>query len=176
MKDSKAALAAGIAGGYVLGRTKKAKLALAVASYVVGRRIPLNPRQLADEGMRRIRENPHVAELGGQLRGELLQAGRTAASAAVNRRIESMADTLHARTEALSSGHEEGEEEEEEQEPEQERPSARDEEKGEDEPKGERGHQKKTTERRPARSAKGTRETEAKKKAGRPTTRTADRR
>lgn len=35
MNDSKAALAAAVAGGYLMGRTKKAKLAFAVGSYLM---------------------------------------------------------------------------------------------------------------------------------------------
>lgn len=52
--QTKVALAAAIAGGYLLGRTKKGKLALSVATYLAGRRFGLEPRQLATEGMRRL--------------------------------------------------------------------------------------------------------------------------
>lgn len=50
----KVALAAAVVGGYVLGRTKKGRLALSVATYLAGRRFGLEPRQLAAEGMRRL--------------------------------------------------------------------------------------------------------------------------
>ncbi len=97
----KAALAAGIASGYVLGRRRKAKLAFAVATYVVGRRFRLHPRDLASEGLRRLKDNEHVSQLTEQIRGELAHAGKTAASAATNHHLSGLADTLKSRTEAI---------------------------------------------------------------------------
>lgn len=67
--QAKVALAAAVVGGYVLGRTKKGRVALSVATYLAGRRFGLEPRQLAAEGMRRLGEVPQVAELQEQLRG-----------------------------------------------------------------------------------------------------------
>lgn len=67
--QTKATLAAALVGGYVLGRTKKGKLALSVATYLAGKRLGLEPRQLATEGMRRLGEIPQVAELQEQLKG-----------------------------------------------------------------------------------------------------------
>ncbi|MER5387364.1 histone protein, partial [Streptomyces sp. NPDC002688] len=43
----KVVLAAAVVGGYVLGRTKKGRLALSIATYLAGRRFGLEPRQLA---------------------------------------------------------------------------------------------------------------------------------
>ncbi|UCM90526.1 hypothetical protein [Streptomyces marincola] len=95
---SKAAFAAGIAGGYLMGRRKRAKVAFAVATYAIGRRFPLGPRKLAGEGVRRLREHPQFSELGGRL-GD---AGRTAASGAVAQRIESLTSAVEERTHALT--------------------------------------------------------------------------
>jgi hypothetical protein len=102
MKDTtKAALAAGIAGGYVLGRTKRAKIALAVATWVVGRKLrPPRPTDLLplpggggqDGGESRL-------PLGG-MGAKLMEAGRTAAG----HQVEALADALHARTQALTDG------------------------------------------------------------------------
>lgn len=59
MEDqTKLTLAVAVVGGYVLGRTKKGRLALSVATYLAGRRFGLEPRQLAAEGMRRLRRSP----------------------------------------------------------------------------------------------------------------------
>lgn len=66
----KVTLAAAVVGGYVLGRTKKGRLALSIATYLAGRRFGLEPRQLAAEGMRRLGEIPQFAELQEQLRGK----------------------------------------------------------------------------------------------------------
>ncbi|GGL65031.1 hypothetical protein GCM10010129_05710 [Streptomyces fumigatiscleroticus] len=102
MNDSRAAMAAALAGGYLLGRTKKAKLAFAVGSYVVKRRFGLTPAQLLSEGLGRLQQAPRFRELSDQVRGELLTAGRTAVSAAAERRLTGLADALRDRTDALT--------------------------------------------------------------------------
>ncbi|MGW4921754.1 hypothetical protein [Streptomyces parvulus] len=102
MNDNRTALAAAIAGGYLLGRTKKAKLAFAVGSYLAGRRFGLSPGDLLSQGLSGLQQTPQVRELAEQVRGELLTAGRTAATAAANRRLTGLADVLRDRTEALT--------------------------------------------------------------------------
>ncbi|GJF26420.1 hypothetical protein [Streptomyces sp. HO565] len=104
MNDSKAALAAAMAGGYLLGRTKKARLAFAVGSYLAGRRLGLSPGQVLSQGLGRLQLAPAFQELSDQVRGELLTAGRTAVTAAANRRLAGLADTLRDRTDALNGG------------------------------------------------------------------------
>ncbi|MEU6308634.1 histone protein [Streptomyces chartreusis] len=99
--QAKLTLAAALMGGYVLGRTKKGRLALTVATYLAGRRFGLEPRQLVAEGMRRLGEVPQVAELQEQLRGEVLDAGRKAVTAAADRGMATLADTLSDRTARL---------------------------------------------------------------------------
>ncbi|MGC4982719.1 histone H1-like repetitive region-containing protein [Streptomyces sp. DT193] len=78
---TKIALAAAVAGGYLLGRLKKGRLTFAVATYLAGRRFGLDPQQLATEGLKRLSEVPAVAELQDQLRGELMNAGHEALAA-----------------------------------------------------------------------------------------------
>lgn len=127
--SKKVCLAAAVAAGYVLGRTKKGKLALGLAPLVAGQQLPMNPRELLILAMRKLAENPTVGPLVEQARGEVLEAGRSALSATANRRLEAVADALQQRTEALLVVPvEEDEEEEEEEEFEDE-----DEEPGEDE-------------------------------------------
>ncbi|MFE4957059.1 histone protein [Streptomyces sp. NPDC056653] len=119
--QTKATLAAALVGGYVLGRTKKGKLALSVATYLAGKRLGLEPRQLATEGMRRLGEIPQVAELQDQLKGEFLEAGRKAVTAAATRGMGTLSDTLRDRTASLGKKEEaESEEQYEEEEPEEE--------------------------------------------------------
>lgn len=102
MEDqTKLTLAVAVVGGYVLGRTKKGRLALSVATYLAGRRFGLEPRQLAAEGMRRLGEVPQVAELQEQLRGEVLDAGRKAMTAAANRSMSTLAGSISERTARL---------------------------------------------------------------------------
>jgi len=98
----KTAVAAAVAGGYVLGRTKKAKLALGLVMFVAGKRLKLSPADLAAAGMRQISDNPQLAGLRDQVRDELLTAVKSAASSTVDRRVSSLTDTLRDRTGALS--------------------------------------------------------------------------
>ncbi|RCG17326.1 hypothetical protein DTL70_27525 [Streptomyces diacarni] len=105
MNDScKTAVLAGVAGGYLLGRTKKAKLALAVGSLVAGRRLGLDPQELISKGVRKITETPQFEELADQVKDQMMAAARTAAGSVANRRIESLTDSLRARTDRLG-GH-----------------------------------------------------------------------
>ncbi|MEU3655979.1 histone protein [Streptomyces sp. NPDC032161] len=100
-------LAVAVAGGYVLGRTKKGRLALTVASYAAGRHYGVEPRKIVTEGVKRLGEIPQVADLGDQLRGELMTVGREAVSAAADRRLSAFADALHERTLRLEGSGEE---------------------------------------------------------------------
>ncbi|MET8663422.1 hypothetical protein ABZV87_03685 [Streptomyces tendae] len=102
MNDSRTAMAAAVAGGYLLGRTKKAKLAFAVGSYLVGRRVGLSPGQVLGQGLGSLQRAPQFQELSEQVRGELLTASRAAVTAAANRRLTGLADSLRDRTDALT--------------------------------------------------------------------------
>ncbi|WP_030255053.1 hypothetical protein [Streptomyces violens] len=96
--NNRAALALAVAGGYALGRTKKAKLALTVGGVVMGRRLQLDPQRLLGLVDERLKADPQLAELRDQLREDLGGVGRAAAGAFVTRRIDGLADSLHART------------------------------------------------------------------------------
>lgn len=110
MKDTnKVALAAAVAGGYVLGRTKKGRMALAVGTYLAGRRTGLDPQKLMAQGMKTLKDAPQLAGLGDQVRGELLDAGRQALAATADRKMAGLADALHERTMRLE-GREEADE------------------------------------------------------------------
>ncbi|WP_405743159.1 hypothetical protein OG422_14290 [Streptomyces sp. NBC_01525] len=111
--STKVSLAAAVAAGYILGRTKKGKLAIGLASLVAGQQLPLNPRELVSLGARKLAENPQIAPLIEQARGEMLEAGRTALSATANRRLEAVAEALQQRTNALLEPPDENDEDEE---------------------------------------------------------------
>jgi outer membrane biosynthesis protein TonB len=120
------AIAAAVAGGYVLGRTRKAKVAFAVGTFLAGRRFGLTPTALAAEGLRQLRESPQLAELREQLGGNLLDAARAAASTSADRRFTAFADTLRERgrgreedAEYEDEGYDEDEAEDEAEEPEE---------------------------------------------------------
>ncbi|MCW8217391.1 MULTISPECIES: hypothetical protein [Streptomyces] len=136
MEDScKKAVALAVAGGYVLGRTKKAKLALALGSLVAGRRLGLNPQDLLTQGFKKVTELPQFQELSVEVKGQLLTAARTAATAMANRRIEGLVDSLRERTEGLRGPGQAKDEDEERGEEE----GGRDEEPEEEEPAPSRG-------------------------------------
>ncbi|MET9858462.1 hypothetical protein ABZY93_03900 [Streptomyces smyrnaeus] len=114
MTDSyKAAVLAAVAGGYFLGRTRKAKLALTVGSVVAGRRLGLDPQELLRQGIQKLAETPQFEELTDQVKHQLVAAARTAVSSTANRRLESLADALRDRKDRL--GGEGGQDEDQDQ-------------------------------------------------------------
>ncbi|MEW9521315.1 hypothetical protein [Streptomyces tubercidicus] len=112
--DTKVTLAAALAAGYVLGRTKKGKLAIGVASMVAGQ--ALSPQELIGQALRKLAATPQAAQLMDQVRGELLESGRTALSATADRSLGALADALQKRTSALQETPEDEEPAEEEEE------------------------------------------------------------
>ncbi|MEU0085230.1 histone protein [Streptomyces sp. NPDC006274] len=145
MKDTtKVALGAAVAGGYVLGRAKKGRLAFAVATYLTGRRLGLDPQELVAGGLQKLKDAPQFAELGDQVRGELMEAGRQALTASADRSLAGLADSLHERTRRLEGRgkrdeEEQGEDEgrDEEQQRDEDEEQQRDEDEERDEEKGE---------------------------------------
>ncbi|MEU9211612.1 DNA primase [Streptomyces sp. NPDC048415] len=87
-----------VGAGYLLGRTKKMKLAFAVGSMVAGKRMHLSPRALSDLVSQQLKNNPQFKEIGDQLREDLRGVGQAASGALVERQIEGIADRLHGRT------------------------------------------------------------------------------
>lgn len=95
---NRTALGLAVGAGYILGRTKKLKLAFAVGSLVAGKRMQLGPRALAGLVDQQLRNNPQFKEIGDQLRLDLRGVGKAASGALLERQIEGIADRLHDRT------------------------------------------------------------------------------
>ena len=91
---------------------------------MMGRRLSLDVRKLAREGLSQLASSPEVAKLTDEVRQELLGAGRAAATSMLTGQAEKIADSLARRTAALSGAGEEPSEEEPEEgeEPEKEEP------------------------------------------------------
>ncbi|WP_418960664.1 hypothetical protein [Streptomyces tritici] len=89
-------------GGYVLGRTKKGKLALGLAMAMAGSRI--KPGEIRGA----LARSPLLSNVNQQVRGELVGAGKAAATTVLNAKAERLADTLHQRTADLRNGSQEG--------------------------------------------------------------------
>src|SRR3954452_10831164 len=99
--NNAAKLGAGVAGGYLLGRTKKLKLAIGLGAWLMGKRLQMSPGQLAMQGLGQLRQSPEFGEITDRLRNEVGGAGRKALAAAATSRMESLADRLHDRNEGL---------------------------------------------------------------------------
>jgi hypothetical protein len=93
-------VALGVAGGYFLGRTKKMKLALMFAGMAAGRRAG-GPGELLKSGTKLLGSTPELAQLTDQVRGRLLEAGKSAALAVAARQVESLTDRVGKRVESL---------------------------------------------------------------------------
>jgi hypothetical protein len=88
-----ARVALGVAGGYFLGRTKKVKLALALAGMAAGRRAG-GPGQLLAQGTKLLGQSPEITRLTDELRGRLLDAGKGAAVAIATRQVEALTERV----------------------------------------------------------------------------------
>ncbi|MET8487394.1 DNA primase [Streptomyces tendae] len=87
-----------IGAGYLLGRTKKLKMAVAVGTMVAGKKMNLTPKGIAELVSGQLQNNPQFKEIGDQLRTDLRGVGKAASGAMVERQIEALADRLHGRT------------------------------------------------------------------------------
>lgn len=96
-KNAKIAVA--LVGGYLLGRTKKAKMAMGLGLFLAGKKLDLDPRRLG----KLIADSPALDGLNQQVRTELVEATRSAATEALTQRAAGLATSLARRTEALDA-------------------------------------------------------------------------
>jgi len=104
--SAQTALALGV--GYILGRRRKMRLATMLAvGAATGGAAKLGPAALR-QGTKYLGKTdivgalgPQVTEIVNTVRGELLDAAKGAATAAVTSRIDSLSDNLHERAETL---------------------------------------------------------------------------
>ncbi|MFC7980933.1 DNA primase [Streptomyces sp. NPDC057336] len=87
-----------VGAGYLLGRTKKLKLAVAVGTMVAGKKLNLTPQGVAELVKSQLQDNPQFKEIGDQLRTDLQGVGKAASGALVERQLDALADRLHGRT------------------------------------------------------------------------------
>ncbi|MFF4522935.1 DNA primase [Streptomyces bluensis] len=90
-----------VGAGYVLGRTKKMKLAFALGTLAAGKRMHLSPRALTDLVSQQLQNNPQLKEISDQLREGARGAGKAATGAMLERQIDGLAERLHGRTTQL---------------------------------------------------------------------------
>jgi hypothetical protein len=94
---SAAKIGLGVAAGYLLGRTKKFKLAITVGSMLAGQRVATNPAGLLKQLNELAEKNPEFGKLQDRIKGELFDAARGAAIAAAGQRLDSMNRALTSR-------------------------------------------------------------------------------
>src|SRR5260221_14014755 len=75
-----------IAAGYVLGRFHKMKLALGLAAVAGGKRFAGSKGDHLRQGAKLVKSSPELSNLTGDLRGRLVDAGKSAAPAAVRKK------------------------------------------------------------------------------------------
>jgi hypothetical protein len=97
----KVALAVG--AGYLLGRTRKMRVALMLAAAGITGKFPGSPTQLVAQGLKSLGASADVSQLSQQLRGELLDAARAAALAAATHQVDSLNDRLQGVTSTVGA-------------------------------------------------------------------------
>lgn len=90
-----AKIGAAVLGGYLLGRTKKGKLALSLGAALAGSR--MRPGQVG----KLLQDSPFLGNVSKQVRTELAEAGKAAATTVLTAKADNLADALHERTEGL---------------------------------------------------------------------------
>ncbi|CAM3114103.1 hypothetical protein SAXI111661_18820 [Saccharomonospora xinjiangensis] len=86
--------AAAVIAGYLLGRTKKMRLALMIAAAGATGKHGTNPAGLLRAGLARLGESAELGKLTESVRGELLDSARAAATKAATSRVESLTQRL----------------------------------------------------------------------------------
>ncbi|HJQ47570.1 MAG TPA: hypothetical protein VJ870_14825 [Amycolatopsis sp.] len=89
-----ARLALGVGAGYLLGRTKKMRLALMIAAAGVTGRTGTSPGALLQNGLKQLGSSAELGKLADVARDELLGAAKAAAVTAASSRITSLSDRL----------------------------------------------------------------------------------
>ncbi|TVT15430.1 hypothetical protein FNH05_36960 [Amycolatopsis rhizosphaerae] len=95
-------LALGVGAGYLLGRTRKMRLALMIATGTLGG----SARHLVRRGLSELGATEELGKLTDLARDELVKAMKTAAVTAASGRIDALNDRLQQRT--LGDGHTKG--------------------------------------------------------------------
>ncbi|OBH52313.1 hypothetical protein A5685_15430 [Mycobacterium colombiense] len=98
---AKVALAVG--AGYLLGRTRKGRLALMLAAAGITGKFPTRPGDLVAHGLKSLGGSTELGQLGEQLRGDVLGAARSAALTAVTHQVDSLNDRLQGVTSAVGA-------------------------------------------------------------------------
>lgn len=92
-------IAAGVALGYLLGRTKKMKLALMLGAAAMGSRLDM--KSLASKGTALLEASPGAQRLVSEVRDRVGESGKAAVGAMASKGMDALSDTLERRTERM---------------------------------------------------------------------------
>src|SRR5690348_11588725 len=84
----------GVAAGYLLGRTKKMRLAITVGSMLAGQRVATDRAGIIRQLGGVVDNNPELAQLRDQITGRMLEAAKSAAIATATSRLEGVTTSL----------------------------------------------------------------------------------
>lgn len=87
-------IAIGVGVGYLLGRTRKMRFALSLAGAAMARRSTGTPADLLERGTALLKSSSALTELTDTVRGELMDAARSAAVTAASNRIDALNERL----------------------------------------------------------------------------------
>lgn len=96
---AKGQVALAVGAGYMLGRTRRMKMALMLAAAGATGRFPGGPRDLLERGTKMLAKSPEAAKIGDVVKEELVSAAKAAAVTAASQRIDSLSNRL------LAGGH-----------------------------------------------------------------------
>ena len=99
----------GIASGYLLGRTKKLKLAITIGSMLAGQRVASSPWGLLKQGTELVDKSPELSKLRDELTAKLLEAAKAAAVPEATSRLESVSNSSRGGSRDLDEDPSEGE-------------------------------------------------------------------
>jgi hypothetical protein len=147
MKDGvRIGMAVGL--GYLLGRTRKGRLALMLVGVGATGRFGKGPAALVKQGVDVLGSSPEVKTLTETARGRLVEAGKAAAVSAVSNRVGTLTGKIEERTGTLTSAPLGGQAEQTDDDTDTDTSEDEREEQGE----GEEGDDEKAAERRPQRT------------------------
>lgn len=92
-------IAIGVGIGYVLGRTRKMRFALALAGAAMSRRSSGMPAELLERGTSLLKSSQELTQITDTVKGELVGAVRSAAVTAASNRIDALNARLQQRAE-----------------------------------------------------------------------------
>ncbi|MFI7664666.1 hypothetical protein [Nocardia sp. NPDC049526] len=92
-----ARIAIGVGIGYVLGRTRKMRFALALAGAAMSRRSTGMPAELLERGTSLLKSSQELTQITDTVKGELVGAVRSAAVTAASNRIDALNARLQQR-------------------------------------------------------------------------------